>query len=233
MEEPDEVDIDEIERQTMSEEELRRYYRERSGDESLWAETPTRARVRRDRGALFSLRLPTEELESLRQEAERSDTTVSALLRDGAKLLVQHRQAPDSIPSRISAELYRRVVASRPLIETILEEDQDVDDCLNLLIELGLERVLTDIVGTADGTTLVKAMVQLAARAPETVYGYTVEMLKLGVEMNAEGAEPETPKDRAVESPPDSPRASNLLMFEALSRKSRERIERHSGTKAP
>lgn len=180
----------------MSEEERARYYEERRDDDSLWSETPVPVRIRKDVGTLFSLRLPAEELETLRQEADKKGTTVSALLRDGARLLVQMMEQNlqktvdlDFVKCSLPTDLHKRVLASRPLIETILEEQQDTQNCVNLLIELGLERLLTDIMGKVESEVLLKAMLQYAARAPEVVYGHTVEMLTLGAEANAESQE--------------------------------------------
>ena len=153
-------------RKGLTDEELARYYQERRDDESLWSQTPAPVTIRKEGGTLFSLRLPADELEVFRQQAEKRGTTVSALLRDGARLLLQQDDQPGTIRYSLPLNLYRRVVASKQLIEAVLEEPQDVQDCLKLLIELGLERILTDIISGADAPTLVKAMAQLAARAP-------------------------------------------------------------------
>ena len=190
----------------MTDEELARYYEERRDDDSLWSEKPVPVKVRKDVGTLFSLRLPAEELEMLRQEADKKGTTVSALLRDGARLLVQMMEQDlqktvdsDFVKCSLPTDLYKRVLASRPLIETILEEQQDTQDCVNLLIELGLERLLTDIMGKVESEVLLKAILQYAARAPEVVYGHTVEMLTLGAEINADGGPDEsTPSEKGL-----------------------------------
>lgn len=86
----------------------------------------------------------------------------------------------------LSADLFKRVVASQRVIEAILEEKLRIQDCLNLLIDLGLERVLTEIIGPQDKDILLKAILQYALRAPEVVYGHTAEMLTVGDEVTVE-----------------------------------------------
>ena len=198
---------------TPDDQEQQRYYQQERGNESIWSEIPAQVRPRKGSSVLFSLRLPAAELELLRQEAERRDTTVSTLLREGAKLLVRDQGSGESI--RIPADLYRRVAAIRPMIEATIEESQGIGECLNLIIELGLARALADIVGAADAPTLVQAMVQLAARAPEAVYDYTADMLKLGAEVNAPRDEAPSPEDGTKDQPESRPTHQNVVAFEA------------------
>jgi hypothetical protein len=68
----------------MNEKEAAKFYEERRGDTSLWAETPSKANIRRGGSVVFSLRFSRQELELLRQRAEVEGATVSELIRRAA-----------------------------------------------------------------------------------------------------------------------------------------------------
>lgn len=65
----------------MNEAELIKYFEDRRGDVSTWSDTPVDAAVQPSRSAVFSLRIPAEELDALRQRADEEGTTVSDLIR--------------------------------------------------------------------------------------------------------------------------------------------------------
>ena len=65
----------------MNERELADYLDARRGDVSTWSTRPVRANVRKSRQVVFSLRLPADELEKLRLEAQQNAGTVSELIR--------------------------------------------------------------------------------------------------------------------------------------------------------
>ena len=65
----------------MNERELADYLDARRGDVSTWSTRPVGANVRKGRQVVFSLRLPAQELEDLRLQAEQDGVTVSDLIR--------------------------------------------------------------------------------------------------------------------------------------------------------
>jgi hypothetical protein len=70
---------------TMSDEEIAKYYEDHKGDMSIWSTTPEK--IRRRRGApstIFSLRIAPEELQELQEAAVRQGRTVSDVIRKGA-----------------------------------------------------------------------------------------------------------------------------------------------------
>ncbi|MFQ5879556.1 MAG: DUF6290 family protein [Dehalococcoidia bacterium] len=68
-------------RRPKKEKELAQLFEERRGDMSLWAEKPTRAKVRKGGSVVFSIRFTPDELEMLRRRADVQGITVSELIR--------------------------------------------------------------------------------------------------------------------------------------------------------
>jgi hypothetical protein len=69
----------------MTEEELARFYEERTSDTSLWQKKPRRIRARRGSAStVFTLRLAPEELQQLFEAATKLDETLSDFIRKGA-----------------------------------------------------------------------------------------------------------------------------------------------------
>lgn len=94
-------------------EEAARFYEERRGDATLWSEQPTPAKVKKERMVVFSLRLPAEELEMLRREAEARSLSVSELLRRAvADMLEQERRK--AVRTEIRESATQRTFAMEP-----------------------------------------------------------------------------------------------------------------------
>jgi hypothetical protein len=65
----------------VNEQDLIRYFEERRGDTTNWSQKPVVTDVPKMASVVFSLRLPAQELDDLRQRAEADGTTVSDLIR--------------------------------------------------------------------------------------------------------------------------------------------------------
>ncbi|MBI2304771.1 MAG: hypothetical protein HYU86_08520 [Chloroflexi bacterium] len=88
---------------------------------------------------------------------------------------------------------YRQLKAILPLVQYILDEKVTKEDIANLVLQLGFERILTDIFGGAEREALVKAQLQMAEENPEFVYSYTLDRLRQGTELTKEELPSERP----------------------------------------
>jgi len=78
-----------------NERELAKYFEQRKGDASTWPKDATKAQVANEKNVVFSLRLPAEELETLRLLASWRKTSVSDLIRSAiADCIFARRLAP-------------------------------------------------------------------------------------------------------------------------------------------
>lgn len=75
----------------------------------------------------------------------------------------------------ISTEMYERIRGFKSVIEAILEEPQDIDECVDLILGQGLDEMLAGIIADADSATMLKSFQLLAAKHPLEVYGFVAE----------------------------------------------------------
>lgn len=68
----------------MEERELAKYFDERRGDVSLWADRPAKAQVRKGSTVVFSVRFAREDLELVQERAQAEGLTVSEFIRRSA-----------------------------------------------------------------------------------------------------------------------------------------------------
>ncbi len=68
----------------------------------------------------------------------------------------------------IADDTFRRVLAVKPLIAAVLEEDYDDQMCVDVLFQLSLKGILTDLMGGDDPAVLLQSFYQLAERHPRT-----------------------------------------------------------------
>ncbi len=90
---------------------------------------------------------------------------------------------------RVESRRYRQLAAARPLVQDMLDEQLALDDVADLVLGLGLERILTDIIGGAPQDTLVEAQLLMADENPNFVYSFTRESLRRGTEVRTEAAQ--------------------------------------------
>lgn len=92
----------------------------------------------------------------------------------------------------IEDEIYDRVDQFKAVVAAVLGDHADVGTCFGMVIDRGLDCMLSDIIGRQKESTLVQSLQQLAARHPEIVYGYVAEMIERGADSSA-GEEPVRP----------------------------------------
>jgi len=76
--------------------------------------------------------------------------------------------------------MYKRVLEFKPVVEAVIEETLDIDTCVEVVLMLGLDSMLADLVGPLDHSTLLSSFQQMASRNPAEVYSYVVETLDRG-----------------------------------------------------
>jgi hypothetical protein len=80
----------------------------------------------------------------------------------------------------ISDKLRERIAAFKPVIEAVLEEEVNFDYCAEIVLERGLETMLSDLLGMVEPAVLLASFQQLAAQHPEEVYGFVAATLQSG-----------------------------------------------------
>lgn len=78
------------------------------------------------------------------------------------------------------------VLATKPIVDTIIEEEQSFDQYIEILIWRGIKGVIADIVGQ-DADTLFGSIIDLHAANPEFVSSYIQARLQSGAAANAKG----------------------------------------------
>lgn len=80
----------------------------------------------------------------------------------------------------IGKETIEQVQAFQPVIEAVLGEELDLSGCIELLIRLGIDAALEDLLGSQSPEVLLRSIQQLGVRHPQAVYGYIAETLRAG-----------------------------------------------------
>lgn len=88
----------------------------------------------------------------------------------------------------ISDEMYRRVEEFKCVVETVIEEDLSLDSSVELILVLGIDSMLDDLLGSLEPTILLRSIQQLGSRYPVQVYRYIAETLKGGVAVREQEA---------------------------------------------
>ncbi len=80
----------------------------------------------------------------------------------------------------ISDELYAQVSAFKQVVEALMEVSLDVDACVETLLRLAPDYVLTELLGNAEVPVLVNAIRELGHSHPDQVYKYIAETIDRG-----------------------------------------------------
>ena len=81
----------------------------------------------------------------------------------------------------ISKEMYARVAEFKQVVEAVIEEEISFDDCVDLILEQGIDSMLADLLGSVDPIILLNSFQQLGSQHPAQVYRYVAETLSQGV----------------------------------------------------
>ena len=87
---------------------------------------------------------------------------------------------------QLSEDTYRRVEEFRSVINAVVEDELDVETCLGMVIERGLDSMLFDLLTPLEGDVLLESFRQLAAREPAALYRYVADTINRGAQANKE-----------------------------------------------
>jgi len=90
----------------------------------------------------------------------------------------------------LSEDTYRRIEEFRSVINAVVEDELDMEDCLGIIIERGLDSMLRDVLSPLERDVLLESLRQLAAREPAAVYRYMADTLNRGAQVNKETLRP-------------------------------------------
>lgn len=96
----------------------------------------------------------------------------------------------------ISEDLLKRVRAFKKVIDVLIEDTKlDIPDCVNLIIRVGIEKMLRDVIPeayTEEGVELLRvSIVEMFKEDPDFVADFVVKMMKRGT-----GREEEVEEER-------------------------------------
>lgn len=86
----------------------------------------------------------------------------------------------------ISPELNQRIRAFKEVIEAVVEDKIELNDCVELILDRGINTMIEDLLANVEPATLLQSFQQLGAKYPAEVYGYITETLRRGGEINKE-----------------------------------------------
>ena len=86
----------------------------------------------------------------------------------------------------VSDEIYERVVAFKPLVESVLEASLETDAYIELLVRLAPDYLMNEFFGAADAKALL-ALIQQLGQAHPDVYGMIAQVLEEDEDRAIEG----------------------------------------------
>ena len=79
---------------------------------------------------------------------------------------------------------YNRAVEFKHVIEAVISQELDFNECLSLILAQGIDSMLADILGSANQAMMLASFQQLGAKHPAEVYKYVAETLRRGEAVN-------------------------------------------------
>jgi hypothetical protein len=102
----------------------------------------------------------------------------------------------------LTDDLLKRVTEFKRVVQAVVGEEVDLDNCFSLIFDRGLDSMLADILGNIEQPVLLASFQQLASRYPAEVYGYVAETLRKGEAVNEDR---ERLRKKLGFQPPDRP----------------------------
>lgn len=81
---------------------------------------------------------------------------------------------------RVSKPLAEKIKAIQPLVEAVRDEKLNFNGLVELLLQQGMESMLTTIMGSVDPETFLQSFQKLGERQPTVVYDYLADMVQSG-----------------------------------------------------
>ena len=87
----------------------------------------------------------------------------------------------DEMPKiEISQQTYDRAKSFKQVVEAVIEEEMDLDTCLETILIQGMNLMLAELLAPLEPATLLESINQLASKHPTEVYGYVTDTMKRG-----------------------------------------------------
>ncbi len=80
----------------------------------------------------------------------------------------------------ISDQIHKKLIEFKKLIEVVIEEELDLQTCIEVVILNGMDSMLSDLISPLDHDTLVASMLHMATKEPSAVYQYIAETIEGG-----------------------------------------------------
>ncbi|MEX2120222.1 MAG: hypothetical protein WD847_11565 [Pirellulales bacterium] len=82
----------------------------------------------------------------------------------------------------ISDELHARMSQFKQVVEAVIEDQLEVEPCVEFILDRGIDLILAELLGQIDDRALLTTIQKLGIRHPEQVYGFLAEVCKLGMD---------------------------------------------------
>lgn len=83
-------------------------------------------------------------------------------------------------PVDLSDELLRRLKEFKPVVNAVLEEDQEFHAYVEFILHRGIDTLLQELIAPAGPEVLMETILNLGARHPTEVYTFVVDALRSG-----------------------------------------------------
>lgn len=83
-----------------------------------------------------------------------------------------------SLKITISEEMYKRLQEFKRIVEAVVGEEINLDDCGEIILGLGIDHILEGLL--EEPSALLQSFQRLGAKYPDQVYGYIAEIIEEG-----------------------------------------------------
>lgn len=84
----------------------------------------------------------------------------------------------------INKESEDRIIAFKKVIEAVIDEEIELNDCIEIILDRGINSMTEDILGQVDSKILLLSFQQLGSKYPLEVYSYIADTIQRGEEIN-------------------------------------------------
>ena len=85
----------------------------------------------------------------------------------------------DRISIQIAPAVYRRLCASLPVVESVLEERSGLGELADLALDRGLSLMLREVIGQGDlDEILLDSIDQMSQESPEFIYAFVANRIR-------------------------------------------------------
>lgn len=97
------------------------------------------------------------------------------------RLYVERLDVEETMPKiTVSKEIYKRLEEFKRVVEAVLDEELSQNVCAEMILGLGIDYMLDNLLGPLEPTVLLRSFQKLGAKYPVQVYRYLAETLVEG-----------------------------------------------------